>query len=55
MSVERGRPFEQTIPVKRENVESTVSQIDMENLELTVKQINENPEYYKPMAKEQNK
>ena len=42
-------------PVKRENVELTFSQIDMKNLETTVNQINENPGYYKSMAKEQNK
>ena len=55
VSVERGRPFVQIIPVKRENVELTFSQIDMKNLETTVNQINENPGYYKTMAKEQNK
>ena len=31
VSVERGRPFVQVIPVKRENVELTFSQIDMKN------------------------
>jgi len=55
VSVERGRPFVQIIPVKRENVELTFSQIDMKNLETTVNQIDENPGYYKTMAKEQNK
>ena len=55
VSVERGRPFVQIIPVKRENVELTFSQIDMKKLETTVNQINENPGYYKTMAKEQNK
>ena len=55
VSVERGRPFVQIIPVKRENVELTFSQIDMKNLETTVNQIDENPGYYKSMAKEQNK
>ncbi len=55
VSVERGRPFVQIIPVKRENVELTFSQIDMKNLETTVNQIGENPGYYKTMAKEQNK
>ena len=55
VSVERGRPFVQIIPVKRENVELTFSQIDMKNLETTVNQINKNPGYYKTMAKEQNK
>ena len=53
--VERGRPFVQIIPVKRENVELTFSQIDMKNLEMTVNQIDENPGYYKSMAKEQKK
>ena len=46
VSVERGRPFVQIIPVKRENVELTFSQIDMKKLETTVNQINENPGYY---------
>ena len=55
VSIERGRPFVQIIPVKRENVELTFSQIDMKNLETTVNQIDENPGYYKTMAKEQNK
>ena len=55
VSVERGRPFVQIIPVKREKVELTFSQIDMKNLETTVNQIDENPGYYKTMAKEQNK
>ena len=55
VSVERGRPFVQIIPVKRENVELTFSQIDMKKLGTTVNQINENPGYYKTMAKEQNK
>jgi len=55
VSVERGRPFVQIIPVKRENVELTFSQIDMKNLETTVNQIDENPGYYKTMAKEQKK
>ena len=55
VSVERGRPFVQIIPVKRENVELTFSQIDMKNLETTVNQINENPGYYKSIAKEQKK
>ena len=55
VSVERGRPFVQIVPVKRENVELTFSQIDMKNLETTVNQIDENPGYYKTMAKEQNK
>ena len=55
MSVERGRPFVQIIPVKRENVELTFSHIDMKNLETTVNQINENPGYYKSIAKEQKK
>ena len=55
VSVERGCPFVQIIPVKRENVELTFSQIDMKNLETTINQIDENPGYYKSMAKEQNK
>ena len=55
VSVERGRPFVQIIPVKRENVELTFSQIDMKNLETTVNQINEIPGYYKTTAREQNK
>ena len=55
VSVERGRPFVQIIPVKRENVELTFSQIDIKNLETTVNQINENPGYYKSIAKEQKK
>ena len=55
VSVERGRPFVQIIPVKRENVELTFSHIDMKNLETTVNQINEYPGYYKSIAKEQKK
>ena len=52
--VEKGRPFVQIIPIKRESVEIISSQIDMKNLETTVNQINENPGYYKSLAKEQS-
>jgi len=43
VKVEKGRPFVQIIPMKRESVEIISSQIDMKNLETTVNQINENP------------
>ena len=52
--VEKGRPFVQIIPIKRESVEIISSQINMKNLETTINQINENPEYYKSLAKEQS-
>ena len=52
--VEKGRPFVKIIPMKRESVEIISSQIDMKNLETTVNQINENPGYYKSLAKEQS-
>ena len=54
MIVEKGRPFVKIIPMKRESVEIISSQIDMKNLETTVNQINENPGYYKSLAKEQS-
>ena len=55
MVIEKGRPFVQIIPLKQEGVKIISSQIDMKNLETTISQINENPGYYKSMAKEQNK
>ena len=55
MVIEKGRPFVQIIPLKQEGVKIISSQIDMKKLEMTVNQINENPGYYKSMAKEQNK
>ena len=55
MVVEKGRPFVQIIPLKQEGVKIISSQIDMKNLETTISQINENPGYYKSMAREQNK
>ena len=55
MVIEKGRPFVQIIPLKQEGVKIISSQIDMKNLETTIYQINENPGYYKSMAREQNK
>ena len=55
MIIEKGRPFVQIIPLKQEGVKITPSQIDMKKLETTIYQINENPGYYKSMAREQNK
>ena len=55
MVIEKGRPFVQIIPLKQEGVKIISSQIDMKNLETTISQINENPGYYKSMAREQNK
>ena len=55
MVIETGRPFVQIIPLKQEGVKIISSQIDIKNLETTIYQINENPGYYKSMAREQNK